>query len=253
MIGVYKEEINEIPSLIVVDASMENEKLPAIIKMHGFTSAKEHNLDLAYLLAEKGFRVILPDSVHHGERDMGIPPMKRTLAFWEIVMQNLKDIESIKSFLEEKQWLKDNRIGIAGTSMGGITVSAALTQFPWIKTSVILMGSPKISEFAKELVDSYRKMINLPFSDEMIDQLYDRLEAIDLSKQPEKLNNRPLLFWHGENDSVVPFNHSHSFYKEAKSFYENPGDIKYLKEENRDHKVSRPAKLETVKWFKEHL
>ncbi|RKQ32612.1 alpha/beta fold hydrolase [Oceanobacillus halophilus] len=253
MIGVTKEIIGQIPSLMIVDTSKVNEKLPAVCYMHGFTSAKEHNLDLAYLLAEKGFRVILPDSLHHGERDTGLTPVKRSLAFWEIVIENIKDIQLIKDFLVEKELLLDNRIGVAGTSMGGITTSAALTQYPWIKTSAILMGSPKISSFAKALVDNYRKMIDLPISDDMLEQLYDQLKSLDLSSQIEKLNDRPLLFWHGENDTVVPFDHSYSFYEEAKKLYKDKNNIQYIREPKRDHKVSRPAKLETVKWFEKHL
>ncbi|WP_085992753.1 alpha/beta fold hydrolase [Oceanobacillus senegalensis] len=253
MIGVLKKEINQIPSLIVVDLVEEKQKLPLIIYQHGFTSAKEHNLDLAYLLAEKGFRVILPDSLHHGERENGISQLNRTIAFWDIVMQNLKDIQSIKEYFEDNELILDERIGLAGTSMGGITTSAALTQFSWINVAAILMGSPKISMFAKTLVDNYRKMVNLPITDEMLNQLYDQLKSIDLSLKVEKLNNRPLFFWHGENDSVVPFDHSYSFYVEAKKQYKQQEHIRYVKEVNRDHKVSRPAKLETVKWFETYL
>lgn len=48
-----------------------NQELPLIIFIHGFQSAKEHNLHYAYLLAEKGC-VLLPDVIHHGERGAGL-------------------------------------------------------------------------------------------------------------------------------------------------------------------------------------
>ncbi|KPH79169.1 alpha/beta fold hydrolase [Oceanobacillus caeni] len=253
MIGVFKEEIKKIPSLIVVEASKEKEKLPTVIYSHGFTSAKEHNLDLAYLLAERGLRVILPDSLHHGEREFDIDPVKRTLAFWEIVLQNLKDIDTIRHELKDRQILLDERIGLAGTSMGGITTSAALTQFPWIKAAAVLMGSPKPSIFARELIKSVQDQITIPNFDEMIAQLYDQLKEIDLSLKKDTLDDRPLLFWHGEKDSVVPFDHSFSFYNEVKDQYKIKEHIRYIKEKNRDHKVSRMAKLETVKWFEKYV
>src|SRR5690625_6986670 len=41
---------------------------------------------------------------------------------------------------------------------------------------------------------------SLPVSDEVISQLYGQLEQYDLSMQIEKLNERPLLFWHGDNE-----------------------------------------------------
>lgn len=253
MIGIYTETIQTIPCLVVVDAEKKNEALPVITYFHGFTSAKEHNLPLAYLLAEKGFRVVLPDSMYHGEREPDIPKLKKQVSFWNIVMQNVKELATIKSFFESKGLILEDRFGVAGTSMGGITTSAALSQYSWIKVAAILMGSPKITTYAKTLVESFKKVGDLPVTEEMIESLYEQLENYDLSKQPKKLNDRPLLFWHGESDSVVPFDHSYTFYDEVQMVYRNKENIKFIKEPNQNHKVSRSAILETVKWFDKHL
>ncbi|GAA0447553.1 MAG: prolyl oligopeptidase family serine peptidase [Bacillota bacterium] len=253
MIGIYEEQINNIPSLIVVEADKAKEALPVITYFHGFTSAKEHNLPLAFLLAEKGYRVILPDSKYHGAREQEVSSLKRQVSFWEIVIQNVKELKDVKEYLDDKGLVLNDQFGIAGTSMGGITTSAALTQYPWIKTAAILMGSPKITTYAKTLVDSFKKMGNLPVTDEEINSLYEQLKLYDLSERPEKLNQRPLLFWHGEDDPVVPFDHSYTFYEQVAKDYMNPEDIVFLKEANRGHKVGRYAILETVKWFDRHL
>lgn len=251
MIGIHKEKIEEIPVLTVVNSKYEQEKRPVIVYFHGITSAKEHNLDTAYLLAEKGFRVILPDSLHHGEREYGISADDRNVAFWEIILQNLKDLFSIKTYLEHNDLLLDGRIGVAGTSMGGITTAAALTQFAWIKAAVIFMGSPKPTLFAEQLVESYRSIIDLP--EEKIQGLLKEVEKIDLSRQIEVLKDRPLLLWHGDKDQVVPFDHSYSFYQEAKNHYQQTERIQFIREENRDHKVSRSAKLEGVHWLEKYV
>lgn len=253
MIGIYRGKIASIPSLIVVDANKESQALPTIIYFHGFTSAKEHNLPLAYLLAEKGFRVVLPDSHYHGEREEDVSEVKKQISFWNIVMQNVQELEKIKDALDEKGLIQGDNIGVAGTSMGGITTSAALARYPWIKVAGILMGSPKITTYAKTLVASFKKTGTLPITDEEIDQLYGMLEDYDLSMQPEKLNQRPLLFWHGDHDPVVPFDHSYTFYESIQQHYDNKEDIHFIKEENHGHKVSRHAILETVKWFEKFL
>ena len=168
-------------------------------------------------------------------------------------MQNVKELATIKSFFESKGLILEDRFGVAGTSMGGITTSAALSQYSWIKVAAILMGSPKITTYAKTLVESFKKVGDLPVTEEMIESLYEQLENYDLSKQPEKLNDRTLLFWHGESDSVVPFDHSYTFYDEVQMVYRNKENIKFIKEPNQNHKVSRSAILETVKWFDKHL
>lgn len=253
MIGITKKKFKDIPCLIVCDSEKNDEALPTVIYFHGFTSAKEHNLTVAYLLAEKGYRTVLPDSELHGEREYDASALKKQISFWDIVLQNVKELEILKKELDDQGLILDGRIGAAGTSMGGITTSAALTQYDWLKAAVILMGSPKITTFAKTLVSSFRKEADLPVTDEQIESLYDQLEKCDLSLQPEKLNGRPLLFWHGERDSVVPFDHSYTFYDDVKKDYKNKEAIRFIKEANRDHKVSREAILETVKWFVTYL
>src|SRR5690625_5255775 len=123
MIGIYKRKAENIPYLVIVNHDKELEALPTVIYSHGFTSAKEHNLPLAYLLAEKGFRVILPDSKYHGEREQAPSDLKRQLSFWDSVMQNVKELQIIKDKLDEEGLIMEQKIGLAGTSMGGITTS----------------------------------------------------------------------------------------------------------------------------------
>ncbi|WP_047986195.1 prolyl oligopeptidase family serine peptidase [Ornithinibacillus californiensis] len=252
MIGITKEIVGGVPSLVVVNTAKENNALPTVIYFHGITSAKEHNLPLAFLLAEKGMRVILPDSMYHGERESNDISDVRYYLF-QIVLQNVKELQDMKVDLEEKGLLSEGRIGVAGTSMGGITTAAALTQYSWIKSAAILMGSPKLTSFARELVDVYRTAGDLPLTVEEINQLYDTLTSYDLSLQAEKLNDRPLLFWHGDSDSTVPFDHSYRFYLHAKKLYKDQANLAFLRESGRDHKVSRYAILETMKWFVKHL
>ncbi|MDY0396064.1 prolyl oligopeptidase family serine peptidase [Virgibacillus halophilus] len=208
---------------------------------------------MAYLLAEKGFRVMLPDSKWHGQRENGASTLKKQLSFFEIVLQNVADLETIKNYLQKNQLMKGDNFGIAGTSMGGITTCAALTKYPWIKAAACLMGSPKLSAYAEDLIAEVGKNMPLPISDAEIRGILVELSKIDLSKQPEKLQDRPLLFWHGDADPVVPFNHSSGFYKEVSMQYGDQEKIHFIKEEKRGHKVSRFAILETVDWFVTHL
>ncbi|QDP42112.1 prolyl oligopeptidase family serine peptidase [Radiobacillus deserti] len=254
MIEVFKERWGEIPVLTIVEAAKREESLPVLTYFHGYTSAKEHNLPIAYLLAEKGYRVILPDSLHHGERENDIPHAERELQFFHIVQQNLMDLATIKQELDTRNWIKEDRFGVAGTSMGGITTAAALTQFPWIKAAAVLMGSPKLTEYAKRMVDEVKKrMDRFPMTDDQVTDILHQLQHIDLSMQTDKLMERPLFFWHGDKDPVVPFEQSYSFYEEVTKLYKNPENIRFLREVGRGHKVSRFATLETVNWFEFQL
>ena len=253
MIGIEKVKIADIPCLIVEDNEVKNKPLPMITYFHGFTSAKEHNLPIAFLLAEEGYRVILPDSMLHGEREKNTTFIKKQLAFWDIVMQNVADLQTIHQYFQGKHLIKDDLFGVAGTSMGGITTSASLVKYPWIRVAAVLMGSPKLLDFAKVIIEEYEKTEHPPLPEEKIKTLLNDLESIDLAKHMERLAERPLLFWHGDKDPVVPFEHSYTFYQAARDMYKNKKQIHFIKEVGRDHKVSRFAILETVKWFKKHL
>lgn len=253
MIRITKNVTHHIPYLTIVKHEDETKALPTVIYFHGFTSAKEHNLPFAYLLAEKGFRVILPDSMHHGERDTGSSFFEKGLSFWNIVMQNVADIQEIKDALDEQGLILQQKIGLAGTSMGGITTAAALTTYPWIHTAAILMGSPQLTAYAQMLVENVVKKEKVAISEEEIERLITQIKTYDLSLQPEKLAERPLMFWHGDQDSVVPYDLSYSFYKKVRKHYTNKDKLKFSTEKNRDHKVSRMAILQTVEWFNAHL
>ncbi|WP_181349156.1 prolyl oligopeptidase family serine peptidase [Thalassobacillus sp. CUG 92003] len=254
MIGIYQEKLEDIPVLIVVDSSKEGQPLPVFTYYHGFTSAKEHSLVQAFMLAQKGYRVVLPDSILHGVRDEEINHQELQFKFWEIVDQNLLDIQTIYEALQERQLILQQRFGLGGTSMGGITTAAALTMYPFIKVAAVMMGSPKPVDFAEKMIQDVKKTgIELPITDEQLQELYATLNEVDLSKQIDKLYGRPIFFWHGDADSVVPFEHAYDFYNEAISHYKNPENIRFLREVGQDHKVSRFAMLEFANWVEMHL
>lgn len=253
MINVQHEVISSIPCLTVTLTEQSKEPLPTLLYFHGFTSAKEHNLPIAYLLAESGYRVILPDSMLHGERDVGCSDEERQLSFWNIILHNVKEITFLHEDLNERELIAGNRFGVAGTSMGGITTSAAITAHPWIKTGAIFMGSPNITGYATYLINGMKQLGKLPISELEIEQLLKQLAEVDLAKFPEKIAGRPLFFWHGEKDSVIPFEYSYRFYKELKANEKQAGPVSFVKEAKQDHKVSRYAILKGVEWMKKYL
>ncbi|MGM8214683.1 alpha/beta fold hydrolase [Bacillaceae bacterium W0354] len=254
MIIINKKQAEHIPLLEVVKQSASSEPLPVVIYFHGFTSSKEQNLAQAYLLADQGYRVILPDSLHHGERDTLNDPEKIQLDFWKIVFTNVKELHMLYNWLTTQSLILDERIGIAGTSMGGITVSAALTKYDWIKAAGIMMGSAKLEAMGRYLIEQIKKQgVQLPFTDDEVEQHIQQLGTIDLSKQLDRLNHRPLFIWHGEDDLVVPYQFAKEFVNQLKEANYPEDQYQFITEKNRDHKVSRVAMHQLKEWFIEKL
>lgn len=254
MITIEKQQFGEIPILHVVNDKNRQSKIPVVIYYHGFYGKKQDSLTIAYNLAEKGLRVILPDSFMHGERNQGETKATIDLAFWDIVLQNVQDINKIKTNLEAAHLLDETtRLGVGGTSMGGITTAAALTVYEWIHSAAIVMGSPNLSKFATYIIDNYNHIATEKIPDDVIEETMAKIEPFDLSKYPEHIYNRPLMFWHGEEDIVVPTILSEQFYLHNIDLVTNKNALKYVKETKRAHHVSRLAVEEVTNWFTAHL
>ncbi len=253
MITIQNERIASVPVLHVVKEINSGKKVPTIFFLHGFTSAKEHNLHVAYLLAEKGFRVILPDALHHGEREQLVKGGERELSFWEIVLTSIKEIGELKNELECRDIIDENRIGMIGTSMGAITMYGALTAYTWIKTAVSFMGTAYYEQLARsQLMMLKEKGVYL--EEEKAEHILAKIRKYDLSVQLEKIAGRPLFIWHGREDRVVPYAFSEKLYDELAHLYGRKQEqLQFISEENVSHKVSRLAVLKSVDWFNHHL
>jgi len=253
MIQINKNSIENIPVLTVVQAEKMNESVPTVVYYHGFNGEKESSLTIAYKIAEKGFRVILPDSIFHGERRGNASQSEMELAFWEIVIQNIQELNEIKSYLEAENLVIPGQIGIGGTSMGGITTYGALKTYSWVKAAAVLMGSPLMTAHAKKLIEKFNQANERQITQEEKVETMKRLEQFDLSLHTEKLANRPLFIWHGEKDPIVPVQYSETFYTEIENQYTKAENLQFIIEKGRTHNISRLSIEETAKWFEKHL
>ncbi|WP_374963747.1 prolyl oligopeptidase family serine peptidase [Lysinibacillus sp. RS5] len=251
---VEKEMWGNIPLLHIHTENM-NEETPVVIFLHGFMSAKEHNLHYAYQLVGKGVRVLLPDAKLHGDRSEDLSEMQMNLQFWDIVLNSIHEVEQLYNELKNKQLLVNDKVGIAGTSMGGIVTSGCLKLYDWIKTAAVFMGAPgfiKLGEY--QLQQLANDGVNWSMSEEEVQQINELLAKYDISLTPEKFAGRPVLFWHGELDKTVPFKDTYHFYLTLCQYYEtNPEDLKFLANKKAGHAVSRDGMLVATEWLAEHL
>src|SRR5699024_9241702 len=253
MINLQEEVIGDIQLLHMVKEEVANDTLPTVIYYHGFNGEKESSLTPAYKMVEKGLRVILPDSQHHGGRDGGIDPREKEVAFWEIVFQNIKELKQIKDSFVKKGLTDETRIGVGGTSMGGITTYIALAQYEWIKAGAVLMGTPNVRQYGQQLIERFNAAHEEKLDEKDVENTLQQLQQVDLSLHPEKLRQRPLFIWHGVDDNVVPVSLTDEFYKKIAENYSSDDDLFYLREENRMHHLSKLSMVSAADWFQKHL
>lgn len=250
---IVKQEVWEtIPLLHVYDETM-NEQTPVVIFLHGFMSAKEHNLHYAYQLVQKGVRVILPDALLHGERSTNLTEIQMNANFWKIVLNSVKEVHTLYEQLKQKQLICDNKIGVAGTSMGAIVTSGSLAVYPWIQTAGICMGTTSFTKLATHQADELiNKGMVLPITPQQQQGLMDMLSHYNLEDREDMWKNRAIVFWHGERDSVVPYEMSNDFYEQL---LQNKVEtqIHYISERKAGHAVSRNGMLEVTSYLAQHL
>lgn len=252
---ICEEKWQHIPLLHIVADELIDKDIPVVVFFHGFTSAKEHNLHYAYNLANQGMRVLLPEAHLHGVRSEGLDEVEMGLRFWEIVLTNLEELKILYKTLQEKGLLKKAKIGVGGTSMGGITTLGALKVYDWIDVASVMMGAPNYVELAKAQIQQFEsKGFEIPVSYEERQKLFEQLAYFDLTKHRDALKGRPVYFWHGKNDVVVPYKPTFKFFKELQEDYKSyPEKLSFMTDQTAGHAVSRKGMLTAVDWFASHL
>lgn len=257
MIQIIEATINDLPLLEIVENDKKDERLPTVIFYHGWTNYKESVLVNGYELAKRGFRALLPDAHLHGKRMGTRPVTENNLEFWNVVSHSIQEAPIIRDHYIKKGLSDPERFGVSGLSMGGITTSAMLTQYDWIKSAVILMGSPAPIPFSKWLLNSswaserkaeWKEVL----PKEKFDAALEQLIPISLDLRPEKISGRPVLFWHGTEDNLVPFAPTYEFYQQIKqeSYAES---VSFSVSEGVGHKVPYTVSVEMADFFKENL
>ena len=62
----------------------------------------------------------------------------------------------------------------------------------------------------------------MPLTKVEMDALFENLSMLDLTKYPSALDKRPVHFWHGMKDEVVPYKPTRSFMNQ---FLDNYSDV----------------------------
>ena len=209
-LAVRKRKIGNIPVLEVVPEEMIYEPLPLIIYYHGWQTSKELVLTQGRKLAREGFRVVLPDAANHGERKTQLSEIP-SLTFWQSIQTNLFEFSYLVDFFENLG-LVNGQIAVGGVSMGGMTTCGLLCQHPEITAAACIMGSPSMLKY-RDRIQMHAGAAGF-FVPEDYGQLLSWMDAYDLSSQPEKLGQRPLLFWHGTQDEKIPYGDVEAFVAE---------------------------------------
>jgi len=196
----------------------------------------------------------MPDAHLHGVRSENLSEMKMSMHFWEIVLKSIHEVNAIYEELQDRGY-GDAKIGVAGSSMGAIVTAGCLNSYNWINAAAICMGAPGYVEFASWQLDQFEAMgVKLPFDETQKVQILQQLSKYDITNNPERFNQRPVIFWHGHKDGTVPFKNTYHFYTQLRTHYEQvPEHLVFVESKNSGHKVPRSGVLAVTSFLSQHL
>ncbi|MBW2999587.1 alpha/beta fold hydrolase [Candidatus Woesearchaeota archaeon] len=228
--------------------SVEKEKYPAVILVHGFGATKEESGmfdELAEKLSEAGFLVYRFDFSGRGESEGD---------YSEISLSKLKsDLSKILDFVRTQEIVDNSRIGILGQSLGTPTI---VTLEPKVKCLVMTSSTSNPKEILKELFgEGYNPdgiSTRMTSEGELVKikpQFWKDFENHDLLESIKKINC-PILFIHGSEDDKVPLSEVEAYFNNANE----PKEIKVIQGAEHGFRPNRDKMYEiAVDWFKKFL
>ncbi|MEC5344432.1 esterase [Brenneria populi] len=250
MVEMFEEVIGSgIAALHAVPAGKREQPLPTLFFFHGYLSSKEVYSYFGYALAAAGFRVILPDAAMHGARYDG-DEGRRLRHFWDILQSNIHELPDYADAYRRRGLIADQRIGVCGASLGGMSALGCMARYPWISSVAAFMGSGYFSTLSRSLYPP--APAGSEGADVALRRLSDTLAEYDVSSRLEALADRPLLLWHGEADEVVPAQESARLHQALKESRQD-SRLTYLTEAGVTHRITPLALRAGVDFFRRYL
>lgn len=244
-----KVYMDGIPSIILKHKN-SSDLIPTIIFYHGWSSSKEKQRLRGFILANLGYQVIIPDSIHHGERgrlDYNNPKNGRDF-FWPVIFKNIEESNTIIHSAIKNYNTDPKNIAVMGNSMGGFTSAGIFTHNKEIKSLVVLNGSCNWSHSN----NIFKEYLGIGIGDELI-HIEEKINELDPMNNMELLIDRSILMLHGDKDTVVPISSQKLFYEKIKPVYKNSNHINFIVYPNLNHFVTTNMMEESAKWFKSYL
>ena len=107
-------------------------------------------------------------------------------------------------------------------------------------------GGTGFVQLAKaQMAQFERRGFKLPITDEEKKACFNTLGDIRFDETSCRIEQRPIYFWHGKQDTVVPYKPTYNFYEAVKKDYADvPERIEFVSDDTAGHAVSRQECLQ---------
>ncbi|MGB9714265.1 MAG: alpha/beta hydrolase family protein [Candidatus Bathyarchaeales archaeon] len=223
------------------------EEAPCIIALHGLESDKDSGKwpIIASKLYKEGYACL-----RFNFRGCGSEPEKSEGSFEETCLTGrVEDYRAAINFLWDSGKVDVNRLGVIGSSFGGMAAVAA--QNERIKAMVVMATPYRIPVFGEpKRSRKLGKYYELPSGRRLKENFFKDLEKHDLLDAVKKAP--PILIMHGSMDEIVPVEHALKLYEAAPE----PKRLEII--DGGDHTFSSAEHLNraidlSLEWFNKYL
>lgn len=257
---LHQTTINSIPVLELYPAlqagrtQQSREPMPLVFIYHGFNSRKERKLQHAYIMAQRGFFVVMPDAIRHGEREdstfAALAYTAKAEFLFDIVTETAAELDSLLQHYSQSSIIDSTRCGVAGTSMGGMILYEYLAQngADRIRAGVSIISTPDFGSIIDHSLEE-----NPDFYKAYSQTKIERVKASQPLPHVTKLTNFPLLMLNAEDDPIMPIQQVRTFHDELKRRYTESERLRIKTFQDTGHQTTEAMMIESADWLKTWL
>jgi fermentation-respiration switch protein FrsA (DUF1100 family) len=175
--------------------------------LHGAGSRKENHADYARAAVAHGLAALTFDNRGHGETDGPLGD------------EVIDDLGSLAAWLAARPEVDGRRIGVRGSSMGGLLAIHAAAESSDLAAAVAICPAAEwmLAEDVQRVLNGRPPPAGSALSEMRIDApaLAGWLDRNDVEDAAERMSAKPLLLIHARGDEVVPYSHSEKLYERA--------------------------------------
>ncbi len=208
----------------------------------------------AYLVAQRGFFVVMPDAVRHGEREdstfASLSYMEKAEFLFDIAVDTAAELDSLIEHYSQSSSVDSSRCGVVGTSMGGMILYEYLARHDHARLSagVSIISTPNFGSIIDNSLEHNPDFYNAYSQTKM-----DRVKAAQPLRQVRKLDTFPLLMLNAEDDPIMPIIEVRNFYTEVKRNYSHPEKLRLKTYHNTGHQTTEAMMIESADWLESWL
>jgi uncharacterized protein len=180
---------------------------PAVMVLHGAGSQKENHADYARAAVAHELAALTFDNRGHGETE------------GPLGSGAIDDLGALAAWLAARPEVDGRRIGVRGSSMGGLLAIHAAAESDHIAAAVAICPAAEwmLAGDVQRVLDGRPPTAGSALSEMRIDApaLAEWLDRNDIEDAAERMGTKPLLLIHARGDEVVPYSHSEKLYERA--------------------------------------